>query len=140
VATAKKDLSLFSGKDGQVLAGVIKTGKTFFLLEKTNDYWLKIKVDNKEYWADDVDFSNYKNYLSVKNLGRVTVSVLNVRTGPATSNSSVGTLPLNDYVSIAMNADGSLIMDSSKSWYQLNMANVPNAWVSAAYLYTKDLN
>jgi uncharacterized protein YgiM (DUF1202 family) len=140
VATANKDLSLFSGKDGQILAGAIKAGKTFLLLEKTNDYWLKVKVDNKEYWTEDVDFSNYKNYFSVKNLGRVTVSGLNVRTGPATSNSSVGTLSLNDYVSIAMRADGSLMMDSSKSWYQLNMANGTNAWVSAAYLYTTDLN
>lgn len=140
VANAKKDLSLFSGKDGQVLAGVIKAGKTFLLLEKTNDYWLKIKIDNKEYWTKDVDFSNYKNYVSVKNLGRVTVSGLNVRTGPGRSNSSVGTLSLNDYVSIAMKADGSLIMDTSKSWYQLNMANGTKAWVSAAYLYTKDLN
>jgi uncharacterized protein YgiM (DUF1202 family) len=108
-------------------------------MEKTNDYWLKVKVDNKEYWTRAVDFSNYTNYLSIRNLGRVTVSGLNLRTGPATTNSSIGTLSLNDYVSIVMKADGSLMMDSSNSWYQLKLANGTTAWVSAAYLYTKDL-
>jgi uncharacterized protein YgiM (DUF1202 family) len=108
-------------------------------LEKTNDYWLKVKVDNKEYWTRAVDFSNYTNYLSIRNLGRVTVSGLNLRTGPATNNSSIGTLSLNDYVSIVMKADGSLMMDASKSWYQLKLANGTTAWVSATYLYTKDL-
>lgn len=139
VVTAKKDLSLVSEKDGKVAVRVIETGKSFILMEKTNDYWLKVKVDNKEYWTRTVDFSNYANYLSVRNLGRVTVSGLNLRTGPATTNSSIGTLSLNDYVSIVMKADGSLMMDASKSWYQLKLANGTTAWVSAAYLYTKDL-
>lgn len=139
VVTAKKDLSLVSEKDGKVAVRVIETGKSFILMEKTNDYWIKVKVDNKEYWTRAVDFSNYTNYLSVRNLGRVTVSGLNLRTGPATTNSSIGTLSLNDYVSIVMKADGALMMDSSKSWYQLKLANGTTAWVSAAYLYTKDL-
>jgi beta-N-acetylglucosaminidase len=139
VATAKKDLSLFSEKGGKVAAGVIGTGKTFMLLEKMNDYWLRVKFNNKEYWTRSVVFSNYKSYLSVRNLGRVTVSGLNLRTGPATTNSSIGTLSLNDYVSIVMKADGSLMMDASKSWYQLKMESGTTAWVSASYLYTKDL-
>ncbi|MBV7505718.1 SH3 domain-containing protein [Bacillus sp. sid0103] len=140
IAAAKKDLSLVSEKDGEGTAGVMKAGSTFLLLEKTNDYWLKVKFNNKEYWTEDVAFSNYINYLSVKNLGRVTVSGLNMRTGPATSYPSVGTLGLNEFVSIVMKADGSLMMDTSKSWYQLKRADGSNAWVSAAYLYTKDLN
>ena len=138
--TAKQQIVLNSKKGVHDAVKTMKKGTSFTLLEKTNDFWLRVNVDNKEYWTNDVDFSNYKNYLSVKNLGRVTVSELNIRTGPATSYSSVGTLALNDYVSIVIKADGSLMMDSSKSWYQIKLANGKTAWVSAAYLYTKDLN
>lgn len=134
-----KQIVLNSKKGIQDAVKTMKKGTSFYVLEKTNDFWLRVKVDNKEYWTNDVDFSNYKNYLSVQNLGRVTVSGLNIRTGPATSYPSVGTLQLNDYVSIVMKADGSLIMDSTKSWYQVKIANGTTAWVSAAYLNTKDL-
>ncbi|MEH7075091.1 SH3 domain-containing protein [Neobacillus drentensis] len=137
---AEKQIVLNSKKGVHDAVKTMKKGTFFVLLEKTNDFWLRVRVDNKEYWTNDVDFSNYKNYLSVKNLGRATVSELNIRTGPATSYSSVGTLALNDYVSIVMKADGSLVMDSLKSWYQIKLATGKTAWVSAAYLYTKDLN
>ncbi|MFP5112590.1 SH3 domain-containing protein [Bacillaceae bacterium C204] len=136
---ADKQIVLNSKKGVHDAVKTMKKGTSFNILEKTNDFWLKVKMDNKEYWTNDVDFSNYKNYLSVQNLGRVTVSGLNIRTGPATSYPSVGTFQLNEYVSIVMKADGSLTMDSSKSWYQLKIANGTTAWVSAAYLNTKDL-
>ncbi|PEQ82863.1 peptide-binding protein [Bacillus sp. AFS006103] len=135
-----KQIVLNSKKGVHDAVKTIKKGTPFYLLEKTNDFWLRVIVDNKEYWTNDVDFSNYKNYFSVKNLGRVTDSGLNIRTGPGRSYPSIGKLGFNAYVSIAMKADGSLIMDSSKSWYQLKTADASNAWVSAAYLYTKDLN
>ncbi|MEH6907830.1 SH3 domain-containing protein [Neobacillus drentensis] len=137
---ADKQMVLNSKKGVHDAVKTIKKGTSFNLLEKTNDFWLRVKVDNKEYWTNDVDFSNYKNYISVKNLGRVTVSELNIRTGPATSYPSIGKLGFNEYVSIVTKADGSLMMDTTKSWYQLKMADNSNAWVSAAYLYTKDLN
>jgi len=136
---ADKQIVLNSKKGVHDAVKTMKKGTSFNILEKTNDFWLRVKVENKEYWTNDVDFSNYKNYLSVQNLGRVTVSGLNIRTGPATSYPSVGTFQLNEYVSIVMKADGSLTMDSSKSWYQLKIANGTTAWVSAAYLNTKDL-
>ncbi|NHC42573.1 SH3 domain-containing protein [Bacillus sp. MM2020_1] len=135
-----KQIVLNSKKGVHDAVKTIKKGASFNLLEKTNDFWLRVKVDNQEYWTNDVDFSNYKNYLSVKNLGRVTVSGLNIRTGPAQSYPSIGKLEFNEYASIVTKADGSLMMDPSKSWYQLKMAGTSNAWVSAAYLYTKDLN
>lgn len=136
---ADKQMVLHSKKGVQDAVKTIKKGTSFYLLEKTNDFWLRVKLDNKEYWTNDVEFSNYKNYLSVQNLGRVTVSGLNIRTGPSTTSSSIGTLALNDYVSIVMKSDGSLTMDSTKAWYQVKMANGSTAWVSAAYIYTKDL-
>jgi hypothetical protein len=137
---ADKQIVLNSKKGVHDAVKTIKKGTSFYLLEKTNDFWLRVKVDNKEYWTNDVDFSNYKNYFSVKNLGRVTDSGLNIRTGPARSYPSIGKLGFNEYVSIVTKADGSLMMDTTKSWYQLKMADNSNAWVSAAYLYTKDLN
>jgi beta-N-acetylglucosaminidase len=137
---ADKQIVLNSKKGVHDAVKTIKKGTSFYLLEKTNDFWLRVKVDNKEYWTNDVDFSNYKNYFSVKNLGRVTDSGLNIRTGPARSYPSIGKLGFNAYVSIATKADGSLIIDPSQSWYQLKMPGTSNAWVSAAYLNTKDLN
>ncbi|MEH7129898.1 SH3 domain-containing protein [Neobacillus drentensis] len=134
-----KQMVLNSKKGVHDAVKTIKKGTSFNLLEKTNDFWLRVKVNNKEYWTNDVDFSNYKKYLSVKNLGRVTVSELNIRTGPDKSYPSIGKLGYNEYVSIVTKSDGSLMMDPSNSWYQLKMADASTAWVSAAYLYTKDL-
>ncbi|WHY66358.1 SH3 domain-containing protein [Neobacillus sp. SuZ13] len=136
---ADKQIVLNSKKGVHDSVKTLKNGNSFYILEKTNDFWLRVKVDNKEYWTNDVDFSNFKNYISVQNLGRVTVSELNIRTGPSTSNSSLGKLPLNDYVSIVMKADGTLTIDSTKAWYQVKTANGSKGWVSAAYIYTRDL-
>ncbi|WP_026567718.1 SH3 domain-containing protein [Bacillus sp. UNC41MFS5] len=136
---ADKQIVLNSKKGVHDAVKTMKKGTSFTVLEKTNDFWLRVKVDNKEYWTNDVDFSNYKNYISVQNLGRVTVSELNIRTGPSTSNSSIGKLPLNEYVSLVMKADGTVTMDSTKSWYQVKTVNGSKGWVSANYIYTKDL-
>ena len=131
---ANKQIVLNSKKGVHDAVKTMKRGTSFTVLEKTNDFWLRVKVDNKEYWSNDVDFSNYKNYISVQNLGRVTVSELNIRTGPSTSNSSLGKLPLNDYVSLIMKADGTVTMDGTKTWYQVKTANGSKGWVSKMYI------
>ncbi|WP_142303690.1 SH3 domain-containing protein [Neobacillus soli] len=138
-AIAKQAIVLDSKKGVHDAINKISKGASFIILEKTNDFWLRVKVDQKEYWTNNLDFSNYQNYLSVQNLGRVTTGQLNVRSVPSTvNNSPIGSLLLNDLVQIVINKDGSLVMDASKSWYQIQLADGTKAWVSTGFVYTKD--
>ncbi|MBS4178098.1 SH3 domain-containing protein [Lederbergia citrea] len=138
LAVANRDFNLQSKKGMNDHVKVVKKGTTFTLLEKINDYWVKVKVDSKEYWTNDIKFDVYKNYLSVQNLGRVNVDSLNVRTGPGTSYSITSTLGLNEYVHIILKKDGTLTMDSSKTWYQVKLSNGSTGWVSSQYI-TREL-
>ncbi|WHY91237.1 SH3 domain-containing protein [Neobacillus cucumis] len=138
LAIAKSNLVLDSKKGLNDAVKTLSKGASFYVLEKTNDYWLKVMVDGKEYWTDDIKFSSYTAFLSVQNLGRVTAAKLNVRPDSSTNNTPIGSLSLNDFVQIVMKKDGTLSMDSSKGWYQVVLANGTTGWVSASYLYTKD--
>ncbi|OIK16338.1 hypothetical protein BIV60_04815 [Bacillus sp. MUM 116] len=138
VAIAKSNIVLDSNKGVNDAVKTISKGSSFFILEKTNDYWLRVLVDGKEYWTNDIKFSSYTSYLSVQNLGRVTAAQLNVRPNPSTNTTPIGYLSLNDFVQIVMKEDGTLTMDPSKGWYQIVMANGTIGWVSASYLYAKD--
>ncbi|MBS4200627.1 SH3 domain-containing protein [Bacillus sp. FJAT-49732] len=137
---AKKDLQ-FHSKKGILDAKPkkVKKGSVFTLLEKTNDYWVKVKIDNKEYWTNEILFHSYKNYISVQNLGRVNVDNLNVRPEANTSKTPIGTLSLNQYVQIVLKKDGTITMDSSKKWYQVKLSNGKTGWVSSQYI-TRELN
>ncbi|MFD0827010.1 SH3 domain-containing protein [Neobacillus sp. M.A.Huq-85] len=139
IALAKSDMVLDSKKGANDAVKTIKKGSSFIILEKTNDYWLRVKVGDKEYWTDDIKFSSYANYLSVQNLGRVTTPTLNVRSIPSTEkNKPIGELFLNDFVQIVMKNDGTLSMDPEKAWYEVVLSNGTHAWVSASFIYTKD--
>ena len=118
----------------------IPKGQSFFILEKTNDYRLRVNYAGKEFWINNIKFSSYSNYLSVQNLGRVTIDGLSVRTGPSTEYAKISnvTLPLNDLIQIAIQQDGTLAMDPLKSWYQVELANGTTGWVSAAFIYSRD--
>lgn len=137
-AIAKKDLVLNSSKGSKDAVLALKQGSTFTVLEKTNDYWISLVYNNTNYWTNSIDFVKYKDYISVQNLGRVkNTNSLNVRKDPTTSNGDsniITTLQLNDYVRLVLNADGTLVMDSSDKWYQIQLADGTNAWVSAAYI------
>ncbi|MBI0577721.1 SH3 domain-containing protein [Neobacillus cucumis] len=138
LAIAQSNLVLDSKKGINDAVKTISKGTSFFVLEKTNDYWLRVRVDGKEYWTDDIKFSSYANYLSVQNLGRVTTAKLNVRPVATTNNTPIATLSLNDLVQIVLKKDGTLTMDSTRGWYQIVLANGTTGWVSASYVYTKD--
>jgi beta-N-acetylglucosaminidase len=137
LAIAKKDLVLNTNKGTNDAVNTLKKGSTFAILEKTNDYWVKVMVDNKIYWTSDIKFDAYKTYLSVKNLGRTTAS-LNVRKDPTVSDTNIiSVLDPNDYVSIILSAGGTLTMDSSKSWYNVQLADGKVGWVSAQYIVSE---
>jgi mannosyl-glycoprotein endo-beta-N-acetylglucosaminidase len=91
-------------------------------------------LDNKEYWTSDIKFDRYKEFISVKNLGRVTVSSLNIRLTPSTALAPIGSFKLNDYVHLLQDKSGNPIMDGSKSWYNVKLPDGRTGWVSSLYI------
>ncbi|WML24860.1 SH3 domain-containing protein [Neobacillus sp. OS1-33] len=125
LAKAKKDLS-----------STIKKDKNFFLLEKFNDYNLKVNV-NKQDATIKVPFSTYDDYFTVLNLGRVVgtgTDVLKVRPDASTTNKEIATLHLNEYVQLALDSKGNIIMDKEKNWYNIRLSNGKFGWVSKLYI------
>ncbi|AZU63990.1 hypothetical protein CHR53_23550 [Neobacillus mesonae] len=123
---AKKDLS-----------SVIKTGTIFTMLEKTNDFTVKVLVNGKQYSLSNISFSEYNKYISAINLGRVSgASTLNVRSTADTKSDDniIAKLKLNQYVSLSLDKKNNVIMDSTKNWYQVNLANGKTGWVNKTYI------
>jgi mannosyl-glycoprotein endo-beta-N-acetylglucosaminidase len=134
-ALAKQDIKLVNQKGSSVTSFILKKDVLFTIKEKHNDYWVKVSVDNKEYWTSDIKFDRYKEFVSVRNLGRVTVTSLNVRPTPSTSQAPIAALNLNEYIHLALDSTGNLIMDNSKTWYNVKLADGRSGWVSAQYIY-----
>ncbi|CAH0343778.1 SH3 domain-containing protein [Bacillus sp. CECT 9360] len=136
-AKANKDLVLDSQKGSNDAVFTLKSGTTFTLLEKTNDYWIKVKVGDTIYWSNDVKFDKYKEYISVQNLGRnlAIEPKLNVRKEPVISADNVITqLNLNDYVQFMLEKDSTITRDATKKWYKIKLADGTIGWVSAQYV------
>jgi beta-N-acetylglucosaminidase len=122
-AKAKKDLS-----------STIKKGTTFLLLEKSNDFNLKVNVNKKDATIK-VSFSTYDDYFSVLNLGRVSgSSYLNVRPDPSTKKKEIAQLHLNDYVHLVLDAKGNIVMDKNKEWYNIKLSDGKPGWVHEDYI------
>ncbi|MGE6258090.1 SH3 domain-containing protein [Heyndrickxia sporothermodurans] len=133
-AIANKNLVLNSNKGVNDAVKTLPKGSKFLLLEKTNDFWVKLKVDNKIYWTSDIQFVEYSKYITVQNLGRVTTAGLNVRKDPSTSAAIIGGLNLNDYVQLFLEKDGTITMNSTKTWYKVALSNGTIGWVSSTYI------
>ncbi|MBS4178180.1 SH3 domain-containing protein [Lederbergia citrea] len=138
VAIAKTEIRY--GQKGKITQNSpkIKKGTKFTLLEKTNDYWVKVKIGSKVYWTNDIKFHEYTKFVSVQNLGRVNEDLLNIRQEPNTTSKSLAKLGLNQYVQIVLKKDGTLTMDKTKKWYQIKLSNGKTGWVSAQYI-TREL-
>lgn len=135
---ANKDLTLYNSKAGTTTTTVLKPGKSFTLLEKTNDYWVRIKYDDKEYRTNTIKFDKYKNFISVKNLGRVSGTEgylnLNVRKEASASSEKLAELTPNSYVQLVLKKDGTLMMNDKKTWYQIQLDDGTYGWVSKNYI------
>lgn len=133
-AIAKTTLVLNSKKDSNDRVKTLKSGTKFFILEKTNDFWVKVKFGNKIYWTSDIKFHQYRKYISVVNLARTTDSV-NFRKDPTITNGNIITmLNMNEYVAIVLQKDGTPTMDSTNKWYKVKRTNGTIGWVYADYL------
>ncbi|WP_165346975.1 SH3 domain-containing protein [Gottfriedia acidiceleris] len=134
-AVAKGSIDLYTAKGDTAKVKSITAGTAFLLLEKTNDYWIKLSIGGNVFWTNSIKLNAYSQTLSVKNLGRITTDGLNVRSAATTAeNNVIGTLNLNNYVSIVTNTDGTLTMDSTKKWYKIQLANGSFGWVSSSYV------
>ncbi|MFB7138191.1 SH3 domain-containing protein [Gottfriedia sp. NPDC056225] len=133
-AVAKGNIDLYNAKGDVTKVKSITAGTAFLLLEKTNDYWVKLSIDGNVYWTSSIKFNSYTQTLSVKNLGRITGDV-NIRSSATTTeNNIIAVLPLNKYVSIVTKTDGTLTMDSTKKWYKIQLENGSYGWVSSSYV------
>jgi beta-N-acetylglucosaminidase len=130
-AVASKDFKITDAK-GKVIT--LEEDTAFILLEKANDFKVKIQLKDEIYWTRDIKFDIYKEFISVKNLGRSLTSSLNVRSGPSTDDAKIATLKLNQYVHIVTDKKGILVMDTSKEWYKIKLSNGEIGWVSAYYV------
>lgn len=135
IAINEKTFNLYTSKGGTTIAKTIAANTQFQLLEKTNDYWIKINLGGTIYWTNSVKFDVYNQYLSVYNLGRSKTEGLKVRSTAVldTTDSNVITkLKLNEYVSIVRNSDGTLV--TSGDFYQIKLADGRLGWVSKSYI------
>jgi beta-N-acetylglucosaminidase/uncharacterized protein YraI len=134
-AVAKKDLPLYSEKGNKTkVAAKIKEASKFYLLEKTNDFWIKVMVDNQTYWTDAIHFVEYNDYLSVLNLGRVTADGLNVRDNASTDGKIIAVLGQNQYVQLMLDKKGKRITNSSKTWNKVKLSDGKIGWVYSPYI------
>lgn len=134
IAIAKKDLPLTSQKGGSVITFTLQKDTIFEIVEKHNDYWIKVKVGNQFYWTNAIKLDRYKEFIAVKNLGRVNASSLNIRPTASTALDPISTFKLNEYVHLVLDATGALTMDSSKTWYNVKLTDGRIGWVSKQYI------
>jgi mannosyl-glycoprotein endo-beta-N-acetylglucosaminidase len=135
-AVANQTIKLATQKGGTLLSvPYIAKGGAFEIQEKHNDYWVKVYYNNSIYWTNSIKFDRYKEFLSVKNLGRVTTTTLNVRPTPSTSQSPIAALSHNQFIHLELDAFGYVIMDSTKTWYKIKLANGTSGWVHSDYVY-----
>ena len=144
LASAKTSIKLYA-KNGLVTstpAAIIQKGETFNLLEKWNNYWLKIEYKEKVYYTNAISLSSYNDYMSVYNLAHITTTSLNVRSNAGTAYDKVGTLSNYTYVELVLDNNKKPV--TKNGWYQVKLpadknGNSKTGWASDKYI-ARDLN
>ncbi|KEZ52172.1 SH3 domain-containing protein [Metabacillus indicus] len=134
IALAKSDLPLYESKNG-AKTGTIPKNNTFAVTAKTNDYWMIIRFQGKQYWTK-APFSTYNQHFSIYNLLRIRVTgtELNVRQDPSTSANVVGKLKNFTHIQGIMDSNNQVIMDTTKNWYKITTPTIPVGWVHKSYV------
>ena len=118
--------------------GSLKKNNNVTILSSSNG-WHKVRLsNNKEGWAtsqyiktgsssnnSNNSNTNGQNNSNAGKTGVVTTSKLNVRSGPSTKNSVVGSLSRNSNVTI---------LSSSNGWYKVRLSNNKEGWASSQYI------
>ncbi|PGL71474.1 SH3 domain-containing protein, partial [Bacillus sp. AFS055030] len=133
-AVTKGNIDLYAAKGDTAKVKSIAAGTDFLLLEKTNDYWIKLSIDGNVFWTNSIKLNAYSQTLSVKNLGRTTGGVNLRSSATITGSNIIDTLNANTYVSIVLNTDGTLAMDSTKKWFKIQLEDGSLGWISSSYI------
>ena len=132
LAVAKTSIKLYSSKGSSSVAATIKSGKSFYLLTKYNDFWFKVTYNGRTYYTNNIGMTNYSGYMSVKNLARVSATSLNVRSKANTSGSVIGKLSNYQYVRLVLDSNNTPV--TSNGWYKVSLANGTVGWCDGSYL------
>ncbi|AKM20445.1 Putative endo-beta-N-acetylglucosaminidase precursor [Geobacillus sp. 12AMOR1] len=132
VAVANSDLALYRQKGGEAIAKISK-GSVFMLLEKTNDYWIRLQYNGRQYWTNAIKLDNYARYMTVKNLGSAAVDRLRVRSTPERRDDNIiGQLRMGQYVQLKLKSDGTV--EQNGSWYKVVLDDGRIGWVHSQYI------
>ncbi|MEW5323158.1 SH3 domain-containing protein [Geobacillus thermoleovorans] len=132
VAVANSEFSLYGEKGGEVVAKISK-GSTFMLLEKTNDYWIRLQYNGRQYWTNAIKLYDYAHYMTVQNLGSVAADGLNVRSTPQIRNDNIiGQLKLGQYVQLKLTSNGTV--EQQGPWYKVVLDDGRVGWVHSQYI------
>ncbi|AOL35815.1 MULTISPECIES: SH3 domain-containing protein [Geobacillus] len=132
VAVANSEFALYGQKDGEAIAKISK-GSVFMLLEKTNDYWIRLQYNGRQYWTNAIKLDNYARYMTVKNLGSAAVDGLRVRSTPEIRDDNIiGQLRMGQYVQLKLKSDGTV--EQNGSWYKVALDDGRIGWVHSQYI------
>lgn len=133
LAVAKASINLRKLKDSkEPIAATIKSGESFNILSKWNDYWLTINYKGITYYTNNYSLSEYTKYFSVKNLARVDADALNVRPEPNTNKASISTFYKYQFIELSLDANKNAI--TSNGWNKVLLSDGKVGWVSGQYL------
>lgn len=103
------------------LLAQLKKGDQVTLLEHSNNTWIKVSVNGVEGYA-------YSKYISksgsLERKGMITASTLNVRTGPGTGYTRIGSLKIGTSVTI---------LDTVNGWHKITTGSI-EGYVSGSYV------
>lgn len=108
----------------------ISEGESFNLLEKRNDFWVKVKYKNKLYWTNSLKYYEYTKTVTVTNLVRVETYNYGGGTTPLyqtanTSSEVIATVSNNQFVTLLQNPSGGFI--------QVKDSNGKIGWLDKKY-------
>jgi beta-N-acetylglucosaminidase len=108
------------------IIGSLNTSTKLEILGQNSNGWLKVKANGKTGWVSG-------SYVTIKNLLQVDLDsgTLNVRSGPSTSNSDIGSLSNGEYVAAVLDSNGNRVMENgfSKIYYNNREAYVYSTYV-----------
>lgn len=91
----------------------------------SNGNWYRVVANGKEGWVRN-DYTKLTNLLKVVDLSAYAVKVVNLRSEPNTSSTSLTTVAHNTVLAVVVDGDGNLVKDGD--WYQV-IANGKTGWI-----------
>lgn len=129
LAMANAPIDLYSTKPsvGQTPIAQLKIGQIFTPVQKTNDFYLQIKVNNTLYWTKNLPFYNYMKYFQFTNVLRVTNRQLtDVPIYDTPNGNIVGTVPNFMYIQASLTNQNQL---ETQNGFNAILINGKKVWI-----------